>query len=118
MSNEKNEHQAVDIDRTKIKQTSAARWRRWHFRSRILLMILAAIAVVMYLLRSKQYEGIGAALCAFACGGFLIWHVIHLFAEQDALEEQFIEPKQPKISSPEPNHAGKETNSGASSIST
>lgn len=84
--------------------TSVAPWRRWHFRSRIILMLLAAIALIVYLMRSglaKEYEGIGAALCAVACGGFLVWHAIHLFAEQDALEEQQL--NQGTGSSPLPN---------------
>jgi uncharacterized membrane protein len=29
----------------------------------------------------------GAALCAIACAGFLVWHVIHLMADQDRIEE-------------------------------
>jgi hypothetical protein len=75
-------------------------------------MSLGAIAVITYLLRSglgKQYEGIGAALCAVACGGFLVWHAIHLFAEQDALEEEQLHENQETISSPQPNPTGQET---------
>jgi hypothetical protein len=83
-----------------------ARWKRWRFKSSVVLMLLAACAIIVYLLRSglaKQYEGLGAALCAIACGGFLVWHVIHLFAEEDAFDEQ-----QPSF--PQPNPADKETN--------
>src|ERR1700733_1387993 len=84
--------------------TSAAPWKRWHFRSRIILMLLAAVALIVYLMRSglaKEYEGLGAALCAVACAGFLIWHVIHLLAEQDAFDEQQL--NQATGSSPLPN---------------
>jgi threonine/homoserine/homoserine lactone efflux protein len=54
-------------------------------------VVLGAFAVIIYLLRSglaKQYEAFAAPLCAIACGGFLVWHAIHLFAEEDAIEEQ------------------------------
>jgi hypothetical protein len=74
--------------------TPVAHWKRWKLRSSILLMVLGALAVIVYLMRSglaKEYEGLGAALCAIACGGFLVWHAVHLFAEQDRIEEQFDE---------------------------
>lgn len=70
---------------------SVARCKRWHFRSRFFLMFLGAVAIIVYLVRSglaKQYEGLGAALCAVACGLFMVWHAIHLFTEQDKYEEQ------------------------------
>ncbi len=92
---------------------SAARWKRWHSKSSIILMLLGAFAVIVYLLRSglaRQYEGLGAALCAVACGGFLVWHTIHLFAEEDVLEEQLIHGTQTTVSSPRPDSAGEETN--------
>ena len=76
-------------------------------------MLLAAIAVIVYLLRSglaKAYEGLGAALCAVACGGFLVWHVIHLFAEQDKLQEEQLNTNQATVSPSQPNPAEKETN--------
>jgi hypothetical protein len=78
---------------------------RWKHRSSILLMLLGAVAIVVYLLRSglaKQYEGLGAALCVVALGGFLIWHLVHLFTEQDAIDEQQFRAKP---SSPQPNPA-------------
>jgi hypothetical protein len=87
------------------KRTSTPRWKRLHFKSRIVLMLLAAIAVIVYLLRSglaKQYEGLGAALCAVACGGFLVWHVIHLFAEQDELQERQLRENQTNPTTPPP----------------
>ena len=74
--------------------TTVAHWKRWKFKSSIILMVVGALAVIAYLLLSglaKQYEGLGAALCAIACGGFLVWHAVHLFAEQDRIEEQFDE---------------------------
>lgn len=71
-----------------------ARWKYWHLKSRIILMLLGVVAIIVYLLRAglaKQYAGLGAALCVISCGGFLIWHAVHLFAEQDALEEKYID---------------------------
>lgn len=130
MSEEKMEQLAIKADRTKSIEavratksgqpaerlrptTPIARWKRLHFKSSIILMSLGAIAVIVYLLRSglgQQYEGLGAALCAIACGGFLVWHAIHLFAEQDALEEQQLHVNQATVSSPQPNPAGQEMN--------
>jgi hypothetical protein len=86
-------------------KSTIPRWKRLHFKSRIVLMLLAAIAVIVYLLRSglaRQYEGLGAALCAVACGGFLVWHVIHLFAEQDELQEQQLHENQTNPTMPPP----------------
>jgi hypothetical protein len=108
---DKKEEQPTNSGNTKSIQTipatrptSVAPWKRWHFRSRIILMLLAAVAVIVYLMRSglaKEYEGLGAALCAVACGGFLVWHAIHLFAEQDKFDEQQL--NQATGSSPLPN---------------
>jgi hypothetical protein len=88
------------------KRTSIPRWKRLHFKSRIVLMLLAAIAVIVYLLRSglaKQYEGLGAALCAVACVGFLVWHAIHLFAEEDKLQDDLLKANKWPVSPPEEN---------------
>jgi|HubBroStandDraft_5_1064220.scaffolds.fasta_scaffold139361_2 divalent metal cation (Fe/Co/Zn/Cd) transporter len=75
----------------KIAAKSGAGWKRWHHKSRIVLMLLGAVAVIVYLFQAglaKQYAGLGAALCVIACGGFLVWHAIHLFTEEDAFDEQ------------------------------
>ena len=93
--------------------TTVAHWKRWKFKSSIILMVVGALAVIAYLLLSglaKQYEGLGAALCAIACGGFLVWHTVHLFAEQDVLEEQQINVTEEAASPPQPNPAGQGTN--------
>ena|ERR1700733_440355 len=66
------------------------RWKHWHFKSSFLLMAAGALAIILYLSRSvipPQFEGMGAALCAIACAGFLVWHIIHLMADQDRVEE-------------------------------
>ncbi|HXC34901.1 MAG TPA: hypothetical protein VNV43_03450 [Candidatus Acidoferrales bacterium] len=79
-------------DNTKsIQPSRVARWRRWHLKSRIFLMLLAVVAIVVYLVpagSANEFKGIGAALCVLACGGFLIWHAIHFFAEQDKVDEK------------------------------
>jgi hypothetical protein len=94
----------------KIEQpTIKPRWKHWHFKSRIVLMLLGALAVIIYVFQAglaKQYAGLGAALCAVACGLFLVWHAIHLFAEQDALDEQQL--NEAAGSSPQLNPADKE----------
>lgn len=92
--------------------TPVAHWKRWHFKSSIILMLIGACAVIVYLLRSglgKELEGLGAALCAVVCGGFLVWHTIHLFAEQDALEQQQPYAPQATAAPPQADLAGQET---------
>lgn len=128
MSEETNEP-VINVDSTKSIQAApakkpaspggrmhppapVARWKRWHFRSSIILVLLGASALLIYLLRSRvaeESEGIGAALCAVACGGFLVWHVIHLFAEQDKAQVHQLEETEATVSSPQPNPVGKET---------
>jgi hypothetical protein len=98
----------------KMEQANiSARWKRWKLKSSIILMLLGAVAVIVYLFRAglaKQYEGLGAALCVIACGGFLVWHVIHLFAEQDVIEEQKINVNQATVSPSQSNQADKKAN--------
>lgn len=83
-------------------------WKRWKFKSSIVLMLLAIIAVIVFLAQAglaKQYAGIGAALCVIACFGFLVWHTVHLFAEEDAIEEKEYPEEFPEL-----NSANKEKN--------
>ena len=96
MSDNKIEQPNISTDSTKSIRAGqpdrrpVAGWRRWHFKSRFFLMFLGAVAIIVYLVCSglaKQYEGLGAALCAVACGLFMVWHAIHLFTEQDKYEE-------------------------------
>jgi len=114
MSDKKIEQRSTDVPTTKPSQPGGrpvAGWKRWHLKSRVILMLLGAIAVIVYLCQAglaKQYEGLGAALCAVACGGFLVWHAVHVFVEEDAVEEQQI--NRATDSSPQLNPADKETN--------
>jgi hypothetical protein len=103
-------------DRTKsIQGVPAAKpsrpvthWKRWKFRSSILLMLLAAVAIIVYLLPgavANEVKGIGAALCVLSCGGFLVWHAVHFFAEQDVIDEKEYPEEFPELKS-----TGKEGN--------
>ena len=93
--------------------TSVTGRKGWHFASLIVLIPLGAIAIIVYLLRSvlaERYEGLGAALCAVACGGFLVWHAIHLFAEEDKLQDDLLEANKWPVSPPEENSDERQTN--------
>jgi len=95
------------------RPTRVSRWRRWHHKTQILLILLGTIGLTIYLLLvglAKQYAGIGAALCAVAVGGFLIWHLVHLFAEEDVLEQRYIDHRTDSLSSPQPTPVDKTTN--------
>jgi hypothetical protein len=96
-----------------LPTTPVARRKRWPSASLIALMLLFAIPVIGYLLQSEpatSLEGLGVALCAVACGGLLIRHVLRVLAEEDNLQEQQFKANQAAVSSPEPNPAGQETN--------
>jgi len=114
MSYQKRVQRNTGVPTTKPSQPGGrpvAVWKRWHLKSRVILILLGAIAVIVYLFQAglaKEYAGLGAALCAVACGGFLVWHAVHVFAEEDAVEEQQI--NQATDSSPQLNPADKETN--------
>jgi len=85
-------------------------WKRWKFKTSIILMLLGATAIIVYLVLAglaKEYAGLGAALCAIACGGFLVWHAVHLFAEEDVLEEKYIDRPDVPSSQPNPNPTDK-----------
>jgi divalent metal cation (Fe/Co/Zn/Cd) transporter len=87
--------------------------KRWHLKSRIVLMVLGLVAIIVYLLQAglaKQYAGLGAALCVISVGGFLIWHAVHVFLEEDVIEEQQIDKDQAAASSSQENPADKGTN--------
>lgn len=91
----------------------SAHWKRWKLKSSIILMLLGVSAIIVYLFRAglaKQYAGLGAALCVITCGGFLVWHVVHLFAEQDVIEEQKINVNQATVSPSQSNQADKKAN--------
>ena len=114
MSDEKIEQRNTVVPTTKPGKPDGrpvAGWKRWHLKSRVILILLGIIAVIVYLFQAglaKEYAGLGAALCAVACGGFLVWHAVHVFAEEDAVEEQQINHE--TDSSPQLNPADKETN--------
>jgi divalent metal cation (Fe/Co/Zn/Cd) transporter len=81
--------------------TPVARWKRWHHKSRIFLIVLGIVAIVVYLVQAglaKQYAGLGAALCVISVGGFLVWHAMHVFLEEDVIEEREI--NKPDVTTP------------------
>jgi len=76
-----------------MSDNKMAAWKRWHHKSRIVLILLGVVAILVYLFQAglaKQYAGLGAALCVISVGGFLVWHMVHLFAEEDEIEEREI----------------------------
>jgi len=88
----------------------------WPLLSLIVLMPLGAIGVIFYLLRhafAAEFEGIGAALCAVACGGFLVRHFIHLLADEDKLQDQQLNANQAMVLPPKPNPTKLQTNPAA-----
>jgi len=96
-----------------LPQTPVARKSRWHFASSIVLMSLGAIGIIVYLVGPKfaeKYEGVGAALCVVACGGFLVWHVIHLLAEEDQIQDELLKADKWPGSSREENPDVQQTN--------
>jgi len=125
MSDPKMEQPAINIDRTKSIEavqvtisdnpggtlhptTSVTRRKRRHFIRLIALILLGAIAVIVFVPRStlaQRYEGLGAALCVIACGGLLVRHALRVFAEQDKLEEEQFNADQATVSPSQPNPA-------------
>jgi hypothetical protein len=96
MSNQNAEPSTMNTDSTVPGRSS--HWKRWRFKTSIALMLLGAAAIITYLVLTglaKQYAGLGAALCAVACGGFLVWHTVHLFAEEDAIDEKLLNQNAP-----------------------
>jgi divalent metal cation (Fe/Co/Zn/Cd) transporter len=82
--------------------------KHWHYKSRIVLMVLGLVAIIVYLLQAglaKQYAGLGAALCVISVGGFLIWHAMHVFLEEDVIEEQQINTDKATVSPPQQKSA-------------
>lgn len=88
-----------------ISQTGRRPVNRWKRRTSIFLLLFGAGALIFYLVRAglaKQYAGLGAALCMIALGGFLIWHAVHVFTEEDTFDEHQLQAKR---SSPQSNPA-------------
>ena len=94
----------------------ATRKKRWHVTLWIALLSLGVAAVVLCFLRSSiisNYFGIGVALCFAICGIFLVRHAIRMFLEEDRLQESQLKENGAKISSPEANNSGQQTDSAA-----
>ena len=93
--------------------TSITKRKRRYFVRLIALMSLGAIVVIAYVPRSalaQSYEGFAAALCAVACGAFLVRHFIRLLAEEDRLQGQQLDKNQATVSSLQRNPTDLQTN--------
>lgn len=92
--------------------TTSVTWRkRRHILRLIALILLGAIAVIVFVPRSvlaQRYEGLGVALCFVASGVFLVRRFIRLLAEEDKLQEEQID--QATVLPSQPNPAGLQTN--------
>ena len=96
--------------------TSVTRRKRGRFASLIALILLGAIAVIVFVPRSvlaQRYEGLGVALCVIACGGLLVRHALRVLAEQDKLQEDQLNADQATVSPSQPNPAELQTNPAA-----
>jgi hypothetical protein len=89
-----------------------ARKKHWHFERLIFLIPLAAVALIIYRLRTEpadviraEFEGFGIALCAAAYGGILIWRVTRAMAIEQRSQDQPLVENQVSISPSEPNLA-------------
>jgi len=93
--------------------TSVTRRKHRHFVRLIALLSLGAIAVIVFVPRSvlaQRYESLGVALCAIACGGLLVRHLLRVLAAEDKLQEQQLKADQATVLPSESNPAGQQTN--------
>jgi hypothetical protein len=68
-----------------------ARRKLWSSVGLPAIISLAAIALILYLLRNvpaAKLEGLGAGLCVIAFGGFLLSRLVRGMEEEDKLEEE------------------------------
>jgi len=99
---------------TSLRSTTClVKRKRLRFAALIVSVLLVGIMAVAYLLRyvpAGRLEGLGAALCAIACGGLLVRRLLRGMAEEDKLEEEQRNANQATVSPPEPNPTGLQTN--------
>jgi hypothetical protein len=103
-----------DPGRPRQPNASVNRRKRWRFAGLIVLMLSGAIPVIGYLLQSEtaaRFAGVGAALCAIACGGLLVRHLLRVMADEDKLQEEQLNADQATVSPSESNPAGQQTDS-------
>jgi hypothetical protein len=88
--------------------------RKKHWRLVVLMFLIpfVAIAGLVHLLRTvpsgllqQEFEGLGAAICAVVCGGFLLWRVIRALDIDLSLQTQPSTISPSPFSSSEPNPA-------------
>lgn len=94
----------------------ATRKKRWRVTLWIALLSLGVAAVVFCFRRSlinSNYFGLGVALCFAICGIFLVRHAIRVLLEEDRLQDSQLKENGAKISPPEANNSGQQTDSAA-----
>jgi hypothetical protein len=108
--------QATTSDNSRLPlhpTTSVTRRKRRYLLLIIAFILLGAIAVIV-LVRRQMFthwcEGFGAALCAVACGVFIVRHVILELTDEDKLQEEQLNANQATFSPPESNPADREKN--------
>jgi hypothetical protein len=97
--------------RTPVRSSiPVARTKHWRLMVLILLTPLVASAGLVHLLRTmpfgliqQEFEGLGAALCAAACGGVLLWRVTRAMAIEQRLQTEPPIENQAPVSPSEPN---------------
>lgn len=93
--------------------TPVARRKGWSSAGLITLILFGPIVVIVYLLWNApavKLEGLGAGLCAVACGGFLIRRLVRGMEEEDKLEEELRNADPVTVSDSESNLPKNEMN--------
>jgi hypothetical protein len=114
----------LKIDETLISHASrrtpvrssipVARKKHWRLVVLLLLIPLVAAAGCVHLVQTmpfglfqQEFEGLGAALGAAACGGFLLWRVLHALNIDPGLQTPATSPSPLSPSEPNPAEAQK-----------
>jgi hypothetical protein len=112
----------LKVDRTLISRAArrtpvrssipVARKKHRQFSLLIFLISLGAVALIVYKLQAvpadiirQGFEGFGAALCAAACGGILLWRVPRAMALEQSFQTQPPAVNPSPVSPSEPNLA-------------
>lgn len=117
----------LKVDRTQISRASrrtavrssipVTRKKQWRPIVLMFLIPLVAVAGLVHLLRTiafgliqQEFEGLGAAIGAAACGGFLLWRVIRALNIDPSLQTQMPTTSPSPLSPSEPNSAEPQKN--------
>lgn len=121
MNSSKNQQPAGSASSDNVRDAQkptvpATRKKRWHLTLWIALLLLGVAAVVVCFLPSwiiSNYLGLGVALCFVICGIFLVRHAIRVLLEEDRLQDSQLKENGAKISPPEANNSGQQTDCAA-----